>query len=68
VFEREKAGGHPPSPVESLGIYFGSLVVTFAALLLFIFLGDWPFGIQIATAITYTAAVFLFVFFTSRVG
>jgi hypothetical protein len=68
VYEGGKSEGHPASVADSLRIFFGALLVGLAALLLFVLLGERPFGIQIATAIIYTAAVFLFVFLRSRLG
>lgn len=48
------------------GILVAYLVGAFGGLLLFIFLGNRPFGVQIATAITYTYFAFWFVFFPTR--
>jgi len=39
-----------------------------AILLLYILLGDKPYGIQIATLIAYSMAIFFFVFIRSRLG
>jgi hypothetical protein len=39
-----------------------------AILLLYILLGDKPYGIQIATVIAYSMAIFFFVFMPSRLG
>jgi hypothetical protein len=50
----------------SIGISVAYLLGAFGAFCLFIVLGEKPFGIQIATAITYTYFVFWYVFFPTR--
>jgi hypothetical protein len=50
----------------SLGILAAYLVGAFGGFCLFIVLGERPFGIQIATAITYTYFAFWYVFFPTR--
>jgi hypothetical protein len=50
----------------SLGIFAAYLVGAFGGTCLFIALGEKSFGIQIATAITYTYFAFWFVFFPTR--
>ncbi len=50
----------------SLGILAAYLVGAFGGLGLFIVLGERPFGIQIATAFTYTYFAFWYVFFPTR--
>ena len=54
------------SKAMSLGIFAAYLVGAFGGLCLFIALGERPFGMQIATAITYTYFVFWYVFFPTR--
>jgi hypothetical protein len=50
----------------SIGILAAYLVGAFLGLCLFIVLGERSFGIQIATAITYTYFAFWYVFFPTR--
>ncbi len=50
----------------TLGIFAAYLIGAFGGLVLFIALGDRPFGTQAATAIVYTYAVFWYVFFPTR--
>jgi hypothetical protein len=50
----------------SLGIFAAYLAGAFGGLCLFIALGERPFGIQIATAVTYTYFAFWYVFFPTR--
>jgi hypothetical protein len=50
----------------SLGILTAYLVGAFGGLCIFIALGERPFGIQIATVITYTYFAFWYVFFPTR--
>ena len=50
----------------SLGIFAAYLSGAFGGLCLFIVFGERPFGIQIATAITYTYFAFWYVFFPTR--
>lgn len=50
----------------TLGIFAAYAVGTLATLCMFIILGERPFGIQIATAITYTYFAFWYVFFPTR--
>jgi len=54
------------SAAMKIGIAAAYLVGAFGGLCLFIFLGGRPFGIQIATAITYTYFAFWYVFFPTR--
>ena len=54
------------STAMSLGIAAAYLGGAFGGSCLFIFLGEKPFGIQIATAITYTYFAFWYVFFPTR--
>jgi len=44
------------------------MAASIAILLLYILLGDEPFGIQFATLITYTLVVFYYVFLNTRLG
>ena len=50
----------------TLGILAAYLVGGFGGLCLFIVLGERPFGIQIASAITYSYFAFWYVFFPTR--
>jgi hypothetical protein len=50
--------------ISALLVAAGLLVI----LLLYILLGDKPYGIQIASLIAYSMAVFFFVFMRSRLG
>jgi hypothetical protein len=50
----------------SLGIFAAYMAGAFGGLLLFILLGEKRFGIQIASAITYTYFAFWYVFFPTR--
>jgi hypothetical protein len=54
------------STAMSLGIAVAYLAGAFGGLCLFIVLGEKPFGIQIATAVTYTYFAFWYVFFPTR--
>jgi hypothetical protein len=54
------------SAAMKLGIAAAYLVGAFGGLCLFIVLGERPFGLQIATAITYTYFAFWYVFFPTR--
>ena len=54
------------STAMTLGILAAYLVGAFGGFCLFIVLGDRHFGIQIATAITYTYFAFWYVFFPTR--
>ena len=54
------------STAMTLGILAAYLVGAFGGFCLFIILSDRPFGIQIATAITYTYFAFWYVFFPTR--
>jgi hypothetical protein len=66
VPQEESAKGGRPSFGEMLWAFFGVLLVALFALLLFILFGDRPFGIQIATLISYTCAISFFVFSRAR--
>jgi hypothetical protein len=50
----------------TLGILAAFLIGVVGTLFLFIFIGDRPFGTQIATVIVYTYFAFLYVFFPTR--
>jgi len=50
----------------SVGIYAAYLIGAFGGTGLFIIFEDRPFGVQIATVITYTYFVFWYVFFPTR--
>ena len=50
----------------TLGIFAAYLGGGFGGVCLFIILGERPFGIQIATVITYTYFAFWYVFFPTR--
>jgi hypothetical protein len=50
----------------SLGILGAYLLGAFGGFCLFISLGERPFGLQIATAITYTYFAFWYIFFPTR--
>lgn len=68
MFEQLDEPKKPPqvSIAVSLGILGAYLVGAFGGLCLFIVLGERPFGVQIATAITYTYFAFWYVFFPTR--
>jgi len=48
--------------------FLGIWIALMAAFIAYIFLSNEPFGIQLATLITYTLIVFCFVFIPSRLG
>jgi len=50
----------------SLGIFAAYMVGAFGSILLLIFLGDLPFGIQITTVVSYTYFAFWYIFFPTR--
>jgi hypothetical protein len=52
----------PDSMAKSFGRYLGFLAAFIPTFFLYIWLEDRPFGIQIATTITYTGVVSLYVF------
>lgn len=54
------------STAMTLGILAAYLVGAFGGLYLFIILEEKPFGLQIATAITYTYFAFWYIFFPTR--
>ena len=54
------------STAMSLGIFAVYLIGAFGGLVLFIVLGERPFGIQIATIVAYTYFAFWYVFFPTR--
>jgi len=62
--DREKAP--QVSPAMTFGILVAYLVGAFGGLCIFTVLGERPFGLQIATAITYTYFAFWYVFFPTR--
>ena len=62
--DREKAP--QVSRAMTLGILAAYMVGAFGGLCIFIFLGERPFGVQIATAIVYTYFAFWYVFFPTR--
>jgi hypothetical protein len=62
--DREKAP--QVSRAMTLGILAAYMVGAFGGLCIFIVFGERPFGIQIATAITYTYFAFWYVFFPTR--
>jgi hypothetical protein len=66
VAQEEKSGGDHVTVAQMLIAFFGILLEMFVALLSFIFLAGRPFGIQIATLITYTGAVIYLVFCRTR--
>jgi ABC-type transport system involved in cytochrome c biogenesis permease subunit len=51
---------------KALGTWLATFLAAVAAIILYIFLDDKPSGFQIATLITYTGAVFFFIFSHSR--
>ena len=51
---------------KALGMFVLYAVAVLGSLFLFIFLGETPFCVQIATSITYTGFVFIAVFFGTR--
>jgi len=68
MFEQQDDRERAPqvSRAMTLGILAAYLVGAFGGLCLFIVLGERAFGIQIASAITYTYFVFWYVFFPTR--
>jgi len=68
MFEQLDDRGEAPqvSLAMTLGILAAYAVGVFGTLYIFIILGERPFGIQIATAITYTYFAFWYVFFPTR--
>jgi membrane protein YdbS with pleckstrin-like domain len=68
MFEQLEGSGKVPqvSKAMSLGMFAAYLVGAFGSLCIFIVFGDRPFGMQIATAITYTYFAFWYVFFPTR--
>jgi hypothetical protein len=65
--ERDAIAGDPPvSLAYKIGLCVGIVLAAIAAVVLFIALGDKPFGIQIATLIAYSGTAFFFVFCRSR--
>ncbi len=68
MFEQLEESGKVPqvSKAMSLGILAAYLVGAFGGLSLFIAFGNKPFGMQLATAITYTYFAFWYVFFPTR--
>lgn len=54
------------SPATSIGIFVAYIFGAFGGLVLFIVLGDKPYGIQISTAITYTYFAFWYIFFPTQ--
>jgi hypothetical protein len=62
--DREKAP--KVSPAMTLGILAAYLVGAFGGICIFVVLGERAFGIQIASAITYTYFGFWYVFFPTR--
>jgi hypothetical protein len=70
MFEQLDNPGESPqvkvSLAMSLGILAAYIVGAFVAVCLFVILGEKPFGIQIATVITYTHFVFWYVFFPTK--
>jgi len=51
---------------EALGVYALILLLAFGSLVAFIALGDQPYGVQVATLISYLGAVFIWTFFKTR--
>ena len=56
----------PVTGAEQLVVFVLILLLAFGSLILFILLGNRPYGMQGATLITYSGAVFIWTFFRTR--
>lgn len=64
--QKETPVEDPVTLAEGLGVYALVLGLAFGSLFAFISLGDQPYGIQFATLISYSGAVFIWTFFRTR--
>ncbi len=64
--QKEQSADEPVTLKEALGVYVLILALCFGSLLAFILLHDRLYGIQYATLISYSGAVFIWTFFRTR--
>ncbi|MGD0443744.1 MAG: hypothetical protein ABSA39_07395 [Edaphobacter sp.] len=56
----------PVTVAEALGVYVLILALAFGSLVAFISIGDRPYGMQCATLISYSGAIFVWTFFRTK--